>query len=42
MLQLQVPKIRERLEEIKALIDLAEDKDGGDTRDNHDGEKVEL
>ena len=33
-MQLQVPKIKERLEEIKALIDLGNDKDGGDMKDN--------
>ena len=34
MAPLQVPRIQDRLEEIKALIDLAEDKDGGDKRDH--------
>ena len=34
MAPLQVPRITDRLEEIKALIDLAEDKDGGDKRDH--------
>ena len=31
---IQVPKIRERLEEIKALIDLGQDKDSADMEDN--------
>ena len=42
MAPLQVPRIQDRLEEIKALIDLAQDKDGGDMRDDRGGEKLEM